>query len=132
MSRFRHRDDCGSAVVTGVSAVSILVVLMMAVVQGVLVMHVRSISASAAQDGALAASRRGASTADGVAAADAVLQLAAAGPLESWTTSGQRSGDRVQITVRGQVVSVVGFGNVGVTVTRGMRVEEFRPQGSTP
>lgn len=118
--------------VTGVAVVSVLVLLTMAVIQGVLVMHVRSISSAAAQDGALAASRRGASTADGVAAADAVLQLAAAGPLQSRSTSGQRSGDRVQITVRGQVVSVVGFGNVDVTVTRGMRVEEFRPQGSTP
>lgn len=132
MSRIRPGDDRGSAVVTGVAAVSVLVLLTMAVIQGVLVMHVRSISSAAAQDGALAASRRGASTADGVAAADAVLQLAAAGPLQSWSTSGQRSGDRVQITVRGQVVSVVGFGNVDVTVTRGMRVEEFRPQGSTP
>lgn len=118
--------------VTGVAAVSVLVLLALAVVQGVLVMHVRSISSAAAQDGALAASRRGASTADGVAAADAVLQLAAAGPLQSWSTSGRRSGDRILITVQGRVVSVVGFGNVDVTVTRGMRIEEFRPQGATP
>lgn len=132
MSRFRPTDDRGSAVVTGVAAVSVLVLLALAVVQGVLVMHVRSISSAAAQDGALAASRRGASTADGVAAADAVLQLAAAGPLQSWSTSGRRSGDRILITVQGRVVSVVGFGNVDVTVTRGMRIEEFRPQGATP
>ena len=132
MSRFRPTDDRGSAVVTGVAAVSVLVLLALAVVQGVLVMHVRSISSAAAQDGALAASRRGASTAEGVTAADAVLQLAAAGPLQSWSTSGRRSGDRVLITVQGRVVSVVGFGNVDVTVTRGMRIEEFRPQGATP
>ena len=118
--------------VTGVAAVSILVLLTLAVIQGVLVMHVRSISSAAAQDGALAASRRNASIAEGVAATDAVLRLAAAGPLQSWATSGSVSGDRVQITVTGQVVSVIGFGNVDVTVTRGMRIEEFRPQGATP
>ncbi len=125
-------DDRGSAVVTGVAAVSVLMVLTLAVVQGLLVMHVRSIASSAAQDGALAASRRDASTADGVAAANATLRLAAAGPLQSWSTSADRTGDRVQVTVSGQVVSVVGFGHVDVTVTRGMRIEEFRPQGVTP
>ena len=132
MTRPTLGDEHGSAVVTGVAAVSVLVLLTLAVIQGVLVMHVRSISSAAAQDGALVASRRNASIAEGTAAADAVLQLAAAGPLQSWTTSGSRSADRVRITVRGQVVSVIGFGNVDVTVSRGMRVEEFRPQGATP
>ncbi len=128
----RFADERGSAVVTGVLAVGVLIVLTLSVVQGLLVMHVRSIASSAAQDGALAASRRGASMAEGVAAADETLRLAAAGPLQSWTVAPSRAGDRVQITVRGEVVSVVGFGNVGVSVTRGMRAEEFRPQGATP
>ena len=125
-------DDQGSAVVTGVLAVSVVIMLTLAVVQGLLVMHVRSIAASAAQDGALAASRRGASTGQGIAATNATLQFAAAGPLQTWNTTANRLGDRVQVTVRGQVVSVLGFGNVDVTVTRGMRLEEFRPQGVTP
>lgn len=125
-------DDRGSAVVTGVAGVSVLILLTLAVVQGLLVMHVRSIASSAAQDGALAASRRNATMTAGVAATNTTLQTAAAGPLQSWTTSASRTGDRVQITVIGQVVSVVGFGNVDVTVTRGMRIEEFRPQGATP
>ena len=127
----RMCDEHGSAVVTGVISVSLLLVLTLAVIQGLLVMHVRSIVSAAAQDGAIAASRRGASPAEGVAATDAVLGSAAQGPLVSWSTSASRSGDRVLVSVSGQVVSVVGFGNVDVSVTRGMRVEEFNPQGAT-
>lgn len=131
MTRSGLADDRGSALVTGVLSVALLMTLFLMVVQALLVMYVRSISASAAQDGALIASRRDASIASGVAATDALLATTSSGPLQSWSTSGSRSGDRVTITVQGQVVSIVGFGNVGVSVSRGVRVEQFRPQGAT-
>ena len=118
--------------VTGVIAMPLVMVMVMAVIQGVLVMHVRSIVSSAAQDGAVAAGRSGASVSDGIATTDNLLDAAVDGPLQHWSTTGATDGDRVTITVSGEVVSIVGFGAVDFTVSRTVRAERFRPQGSTP
>ena len=118
--------------VTGVIAMPLVMVMVMAVIQGVLVMHVRSIVSSAAQDGAVAAGRNGASVSDGISTTDNLLTAVVGGPLQRWSTSGSTDADRVTITVSGEVVSIVGFGAIDVTVSRTVRTERFRPQGSTP
>jgi Flp pilus assembly protein TadG len=113
--------------------VPLVLVAAMLVVQYGLAYHARQVMAGAAQDGAASAARQGSGPRAGAGLADALIEQAAGSLLTSHSTSGSSDGDRVTVTARGRVVSLLPFFPGPEVSARGSaRIEEFVPQGAGP
>lgn len=118
---------------TTVLVVPLVLITMMCVVQFALAYYARTVVAGAAQDAAAAAARRDASTSEGVALANALLEQGAGSLLTSYSATASSDGEVVRVSVQGTVVSLLPFfGTITVSATGSARVEEFSAQGSGP
>ena len=120
----------GAAVVEFVLVVVLLVPLVLGIAQVALVLHVRNTLASAASEGARAASPVGATPADGAERTRTMIRAAlddryADGVSASWTTVGGLPG--AQVVVRTRVPALGLFGpSVPIAVT-GHAIREVEP-----
>jgi len=113
--------------------VPLILLTMLFVVQFSLAYYARTVVSGAAQDGASAAARRDASTADGIALADSLVEQAAGSLFESHAASASTADGRVTVRVEGEVVSLLPFfGTITVTASGSARIEQFTPQGDGP
>lgn len=113
--------------------VPLVMLTMLFVVQFTLAYYARTVVAGAAQDAAAASARRHASTADGVALADSLVEQGAGSLVTSHTATASGDGDVVSVTVQAEVVSLLPFfGTITVSATGSARVEEFAAQGESP
>lgn len=113
--------------------VPLILVTMLFVVQFALAYYARTVVSGAAQDGASAAARRNASTDDGVALAESLVEDAAGSLLESHNVAASVGDDTVTVRVEGEVVSVLPFfGTITITGSSSARIEDFTPQGAGP
>lgn len=96
--RRRLRDDSGQALIEGLLALGLVVLVIAVGIQGFAYAHARSVAVAAAQDGADAASTDGSDA--GTARADALLHAAGGvgKPLTATTTT---TGNEVTVTVSG-------------------------------
>jgi Flp pilus assembly protein TadG len=108
------------------------------IVQVGLWFHAISVASSAAQEGAHDASLLGATPAEGEETAQDLLDTLAPELLTGTSVRGQLvdGGDRVRMTVSGDVASVVAFPGLDLSIrvneTAETPVEQFRPGGAAP
>lgn len=96
----RGRSDRGSAIVDFVLVTPVLIAVGLAVLQVILVMHVRTVLTSAAAEGARAAALAGADSRAGERRAKSIIaETIAADSVERITVSRQRSGGAVVLAV---------------------------------
>ena len=113
-----------------VLASSVILLAMLLVVQFALAYYARQVLAGAAQDGAVAGARLGATTAEAEAVAADLVTQAGSTLVESPTIEAATVGDRMVVTVRGSAVSLLPFRrSIPVSATASAPVEEFHPQG---
>lgn len=116
-----------------VLVVPLVLITMLFVVQFALAYYARTVVAGSAQDAAAAAARRGASTAEGIALADSLVEQGAGSLLSSHSATAAGDGQVVTVTVQGEVVSLLPFfGTITVSATGSARVEAFAAQGAGP
>lgn len=126
-----RRDDGGSVTVEMLYVLPVLFTLVLLLAQVTVWWHAVHIAQATASD-ALAATRvQSATTADGRAEADRVLDQLARGPLRSVRVSVTRGPDRAQVTITGTASSVVPFVHLPVHAHATGPVERFRPAGGT-
>lgn len=120
----------GAAVVEFVLVMVLLVPLVLGIAQVALVLHVRNTLASAASEGARAASPVGATPADGAERTRTMIRAAlddqyADGVSASWTTVGGLPGAQVEVRTRVPALGLFGP-SVPVAVT-GHAIREVEP-----
>lgn len=120
----------GAAVVEFVLVMVLLVPLVLGIAQVALVLHVRNTLASAASEGARAASPVGATPADGAERTRTMIRAAlddqyAEGVSASWTTVGGLPGARVEVRTRVPALGLFGP-SVPIAVT-GHAIREVEP-----
>jgi Flp pilus assembly protein TadG len=113
--------------------VPLVLIALLFVVQFALAYYARTVVSGAAQDGAAAAARRNASTADGIALADSLVEQGAGSLLDSHSATASATDNVVTVRVEGEVVSLLPFfGTITVAASSSARIEEFSPQGESP
>ncbi|KAA1378293.1 TadE/TadG family type IV pilus assembly protein [Aeromicrobium fastidiosum] len=120
----------GAAVVEFVLVMVLLVPLVLGIAQVALVLHIRNTLASAASEGARAASPVGATPADGAERTRTMIRAAlddqyADGVRASWTTVGGMPGAQVEVRTRVPALGLFGP-SVPISV-RGHAIREVEP-----
>lgn len=136
--RSRGRGDDGAATTELVIVAPAFLFFALLIVQVGLWFHAISVASSAAQEGAHDASLLGATPAEGEETAQDLLDTLAPELLTGTSVRGQLvdGGDRVRMTVSGDVASVVAFPGLDLSIrvneTAETPVEQFRPGGAAP
>ena len=113
--------------------VPVVLLALLLVVQFALAFHARQVLAGATQDGAAAAARLDATTADGVTLTRQLVEAGAGSLLDDVTVSADEGPDTVTVRASGQVASVLPFfGSITVRASATAKVETFDPQGAAP
>ncbi len=111
--------------------VPLVLAALLAIVQFGLAYHGRRVLAGAANDGAAAGARAGATASDGAAVADDLLRQSGSGVLRSYAAVGSVSGDRVVIVTSADVVKILPFlPTMHLRASASAAVERFRPEGT--
>lgn len=97
--RRRLADERGDALIEGLFALALVLLVVALGAQALAYAHARSVASAAAQDGARAAAAGGPEV--GVARANAILR-AAGGPGKGLRASAREEGDAVTVTVAGE------------------------------
>lgn len=104
----------------------------MLIVQFGLAYHAQNVLSGAAQDGAAAGARTDGTPADGAAVTQQLIDVSASSLLTSSSTTAERRGDRVVVTVTGEVVSLIPFvDSLTVRASASSPTEDFFPQGES-
>jgi Flp pilus assembly protein TadG len=134
----RLRGDDGAATTELVIVAPAFLFFALLIVQVGLWFHAISVASSAAQEGAHDASLLGATPTQGEETAQDLLDTLAPELLTGTDVQGELvdGGDRVRMTVSGDVASVVAFPGLDLSIrvneTAETPVEQFRPGGATP
>jgi Flp pilus assembly protein TadG len=129
----RLRGDDGAATTELVLVAPALLIFILLIVQAALWFHATSVASSAAQDGAHDASLLDATVEEGEQTAQRLLDTLADGLILNTAVGGQvvDDGDRVRMTVTGDIVSVLAIPGVDLSVSvhevAETPVEQFRP-----
>jgi Flp pilus assembly protein TadG len=126
-TRHRPRDERGSATVELAVAMPVVMLLLMLIVQAALYFHTRAVATTAAHKGLDAARVEEGAADDARTATETFLDRNASG-LENQTVTVARSGDNAQVSVSGQVVSLVfGVDLFPLRVTARAPIEQVTP-----
>ncbi len=133
MRRLRRRlcDEHGFAVIEGLLAFGLVLLVVAVAVQAFAYAHARSVALAAAQDGAETAAANG--TAAGVARADAVLAVAG-GTGARLRSAAASSGDEVTTTVAGPAPTVFPLGLLlpSIRVSASVPLERYPAAEAAP
>ncbi len=125
-----RRAERGTATVTTITVGVVLLATMM-VVQFGLAYYAQQVLAGAAHDGAATGARRDATPESGRRHADQLVDQAGSSLLVDHRSEVEVRGDRVVVTIRGEVVSLIPFrSSIPVEASGSAPVEDFRPQGA--
>jgi Flp pilus assembly protein TadG len=122
----RRRHDDGASSVEMVLLTPALMLFVFTIIQVGLWFHAKQVVTAAAQEGARAARRSGATAADGRAAASAYIARVGGASVTTVTTAGERSATSVQVTVSGRAVRLIPGFPLAVRSTSTGPVERFR------
>jgi len=134
----RLRGDDGAATTELVIVAPAFLFFILLIIQVGLWFHAISVASSAAQEGAHDASLLGATPAQGEETARDLLETLAPRLLTGTDVQGELvgGGDRVRMTVSGDVAAVVAFPGLDLSIrvneTAETPVEQFRPGGAIP
>ncbi len=117
--------EAGSASVETVILLPLVFLLLLALVQGGLWWHARSVALGAATDGARVAAAENSSVGAGVAAATSFVADAGAGVVLDPSVTGSRSAATATVVVTGQAQALVPFWNPRVTQSASFPVERI-------
>jgi Flp pilus assembly protein TadG len=113
--------------------VPVVLLALLFVVQFSLAYYARTVLAGAAQDGAVAGARQGASPDDGAALTNTLISESAGSLIESPSSIVSTDGETVTVRSTAKVVSLLPFfGSITVSATGAAQVEQFEPQGAGP
>ena len=127
----RIRSDSGSVTLETVLAFPVIIVAMLAVIQGGLWFHARNVAQVAAEEGLLAARAEGGTGAAGRTRALDVIDQAGAGQMLSGPqVTAVRSPLAARVTVDGRSPSLIpGFNGFAISQTAQGSVERFTTRG---
>jgi Flp pilus assembly protein TadG len=129
MSGSRRRPERGAAIVDFVLVLVVLVPLVLGIIQVALVLHVRSVLAAAASEGARYAATADRGPGDGIARTRAEIDGALAGSFAqdvSWSPTSVAGQAGIEITVHAEVPAF-GLGGPAVALTVSGRAIEEQP-----
>jgi hypothetical protein len=131
MLRRRLRDEHGQALIEGLLALGLLVLVIAVGIQGFAYAHARSVAIAAAQDGADVAATNGSDA--GTARADALLH-AAGGVGKPLTAATTISNGEVTVTVSGRPPRLFPLGLLvpNITASASLPLEGYTDDEATP
>ena len=110
--------------------IPVILFALLFVVQFGLAYYARQVLAGAAQDGASAGSRQGASPAIGQDLSETLIGEAGGSLFDTYSATASSDGNIVTVQASGEVVSLLPFfGTITVKASATAKVESFDPQG---
>lgn len=124
-SRGRRRADDGYTVLEAALVLPVMVFLTMLVIQYALLWHGRHVAEAAAREGLRASSAYRSTPSAGQAAAADYLRQVAPNLLQRPSVTASGTAESVTVSVRADVLSLLGFAQLSVTETATGPVEQF-------